>query len=186
MSQVDKHNISKDPLISVVIPTYQRPELISKCLKALQGQSFDKSLFETIVVHDGLDLITERKIKRSFPAVRYYSLKEKKGPAAARNYGWLIAKGTLIAFTDDDCLPDKNWLKDVWSNYNSEEEIAFAGKVDVPLPKSPTDFELNTGRLAKARFITANCICSKAALLKVGGFDERFSMAWREDSDLEF
>ena len=186
MLQPDKRNIKIDPQISVVIPTYRRPELISKCLKALQRQTLDGLFFEVIVVHDGPDVVTEKKIKRSFPNVRYYSLKEKKGPAAARNYGWLIAKGKLIAFTDDDCLPDKDWLKDVWSSYNGEEDIAFAGKVEVPLPEFPTDFELNTSRLAKAGFITANCICSKSALLKVGGFDERFRMAWREDSDLEF
>ena len=186
MLQSDPYSITGDLLISVVIPTYKRPELISECLKALHQQTFNKAFFEIIVVSDGPDIVTEKKIKRSFPNVRYYSLKEKRGPAAARNYGWLIAKGKLIAFTDDDCLPDRNWLKDVWSSYNNEAEIAFAGKVEVPLPECPTDFELNTARLSKACFITANCICSKVALLKVGGFDERFRMAWREDSDLEF
>ena len=173
-------------LISVVIPTCKRPELLAKCLRALNRQSIPKELFEVIVVHDGPDTATENKIKRSFPEVRYYSLKENKGPAAARNYGWLNAKGSLIAFTDDDCLPDKNWLIDICSVYNNETEIAYTGRVRVPLPDSPTDFELNTARLAEAEFITANCICTKAALLKVGGFDERFRMAWREDSDLEF
>lgn len=186
MLQPDKHCSTKDPLISVVIPTYRRLDLITKCLKALRRQTIDRPLFEVVVVHDGPDAVTEKKIKRSFPDVRYYSLKEKSGPAAARNYGWLTAKGKLIAFTDDDCLPDKNWLKDVLSNYNGEKHIAFAGKVEVPIPEFPTDFELNTARLAEAGFITANCICSKSALLKVGGFDERFRMAWREDSDLEF
>ncbi|NEU07129.1 glycosyltransferase [Flavihumibacter sp. R14] len=176
----------KDSLISVVIPTYRRPELLSKCLKALRAQTIDKELFEVIVVHDGQDIVSEKKIKKSFPEVRYYSLKENKGPAAARNYGWLNAKGILIAFTDDDCVPDKNWLNDIRISYHNEAEVAFAGKVRVPLPEFPTDFELNTARLAEAAFITANCICTKAALLRVGGFDERFKMAWREDSDLEF
>ena len=175
-----------EPLISVVIPTFQRPDLLAKCLRALQRQTFLKENFEVIVVHDGPGKLTENRIKRYFPAVKYYALKENKGPAAARNYGWLIAKGKLIAFTDDDCLPDKNWLKDIWSEYADEAVIAYAGKVYVPLSPKPTDFELNTARLAEARFITANCVCTKAALLKVGGFDERFRMAWREDSDLEF
>lgn len=186
MKETDFETNPGEPLISVVIPTFQRPDLLSKCLKALHRQSFPKERFEVIVVHDGPGEITERRIKRYFPDVKYYSLKENKGPAAARNYGWLIAKGKLIAFTDDDCLPDKNWLKDIWSAYDNEPQIAYAGKVYVPLALDPTDFELNTARLAEARFITANCICTKAALLKVGGFDERFRMAWREDSDLEF
>ena len=177
---------NNEVLISVVIPTYHRGDLLTKCLKAINQQSLNRTLYEVIVVHDGPDAVTEKRIKRYFPGVRYYSLKENKGPAAARNYGWLNAKGTLIAFTDDDCLPDKNWLRDIVGSYNNEPEIAYSGKVHVPLPDSPTDFELNTARLAEAAFITANCICTKAALLRVGGFDERFRMAWREDSDLEF
>ena len=180
------HRINSDILISVVIPTYRRPELLANCLKALRRQSIDKKLYEVIVVHDGQDAVTEKKVRRSFPEVKYHSLKENKGPAAARNYGWLNARGALVAFTDDDCLPDKDWLRDIYANYDNEPEIAYSGKVHVPLTASPTDFERNTARLAEAEFITANCACTKAALLKVGGFDERFRMAWREDSDLEF
>lgn len=174
------------PIISVVIPTHQRPELLSKCLKALYRQSLSRKIFEIIVVHDGPGEYTKKKIIRLFPDVKFYSLRENKGPAAARNYGWLIAKGKLIAFTDDDCLPDKNWLRDILNEYAGEEAIAYSGKVYVPLSLHPTDFELYKARLATDRFITANCVCTKAALLKVGGFDERFRMAWREDSDLEF
>jgi glycosyltransferase involved in cell wall biosynthesis len=186
MEILDTANKTNELLISVVIATYKRPELLSNCLKALNRQTIDKELFEVIVVHDGHDAKTEKRVKRFFPKVRYYSLRENKGPAAARNYGWLTAKGKLIAFTDDDCLPDKNWLRDICDNYNQEAEIAFSGRVHVPLPQFPTDFEMNTAKLENAEFITANCICTKAALLKVGGFDERFRMAWREDSDLEF
>jgi GT2 family glycosyltransferase len=58
--------------------------------------------------------------------------------------------------------------------------------VIVPIGKRPTDFEQNTANLQTADFITANCACTKTALIKTGGFDEQFSMAWREDSDLEF
>ncbi|MBO9684341.1 MAG: family 2 glycosyl transferase, partial [Flavisolibacter sp.] len=65
-------------------------------------------------------------------------------------------------------------------------EIAYTGRVKVPLSNSPTDYEKNTAGLETAEFVTANCCCTKSALEKTGGFDERFSMAWREDSDLEF
>lgn len=173
--------------ISVVIPTYKRADLLFKCLKALSLQTFNTDHFEVIVVHDGPDSDKSiKKLRSAFPFIRYYCLPENRGPAAARNYGWLNAKGTLIAFTDDDCVPDKNWLKCIWHNYNDEPEIAFTGKVKVPLPLYPTDFELNISKLETADFITANCALTKNALLKVGGFDERFRMAWREDSDLEF
>jgi len=176
--------------ISIVIPTYQRPELLIKCIHALLNQNFDKNSYEIIVVSDGPDELTGKAMASSNterqPRIIHCNLPEKKGPAAARNFGWLKASGRLIAFTDDDCIPDSDWLKNIWMAYDGADEIAFSGKVIVPISKKPTDFELNTAHLEKAEFITANCICTKKALIKTGGFDERFELAWREDSDLHF
>lgn len=95
-------------------------------------------------------------------------------------------KGEVVAFTDDDTIMGRNWLRDIWNPYQGDEEIAFAGKVRVPLSEEPTDYELNTANLETAEFITANCACTKQTLIKIGGFDERFAAAWREDSDLQF
>lgn len=176
--------------ISVIIPTYRRPELLIKCLLALLQQRFDKSSYEIIVVSDGPDPDTELLVNRlknnSEVCIRYLATFQKKGPATARNYGWLNARGRIIAFTDDDTIPDVYWLNEIWRNINHEGLDAITGKVIVPLGKRPTDHERNTSGLEKADFITANCACTKSALIKTGGFDEQFEMAWREDSDLEF
>lgn len=176
--------------ISVVVPTYRRPDLLLKCLRALVTQRFDRNQYEIIIVSDGPDELTKNMfnkwIKRKLHKVSYHSLPEKKGPAAVRNYGWLLAKGEVIAFTDDDCVPDAYWLQSFWNNYKPGSNIAFTGKTIVPLPQKPTDYELNVSHLQTADFITANCCCSKKALEITGGFDEQFRMAWREDSDLEF
>ena len=56
----------------------------------------------------------------------------------------------------------------------------------VPVSEKPTDFELNTKGLETGNYVTANCVVTKKTLLAVGGFDEAFTVAWREDSDLEF
>jgi glycosyltransferase involved in cell wall biosynthesis len=177
-------------IASVVIPTYQRAALLSRCLNALLLQQFNKEQYEIIVVSDGPDAQTKKIFDNltgyDQPEVRYMSLPQKKGPAAARNYGWLNARGRIIAFTDDDCLPDAYWLNQIVKHCNNEDSVAITGKVIVPLSKRPTDHELNTANLQTAEFITANCACTKNALVKAGGFDEQFSMAWREDSDLEF
>jgi len=176
--------------ISVVIPTYQRPNLLLSCLKALKKQTLPVTDFEVIVVHDGPE--TNMKNKMSVFAYKnnldlhYLNTEIKKGPAAARNLGWLSAKSNLIAFTDDDCRPSKNWLASIVNAYHGEELIAFTGKTIVPLPPEPTDYELNTAKLSTADFITANCACTKNALIKIGGFDEAFKLAWREDSDVHF
>ncbi|RVT97294.1 glycosyltransferase [Mucilaginibacter limnophilus] len=179
-----------DILVSVVIPTYRRPQLLSKCLKALLLQKFDKSRYEIIVVSDGPDEQTKQIfndwVGYDFPIMRYLPMAEKKGPAAARNHGWRNARGRIIAFTDDDCLPDMYWLNEIVNHCHPDENVALTGKVIVPLSKRPTDYELNTAHLQTADFITANCACTKQALELSGGFDEQFRMAWREDSDLEF
>lgn len=118
--------------------------------------------------------------------MRYLALPEKKGPAAARNLGWLSAKAPVIAFTDDDCVPHSHWLEAIVNAADPARAQAFSGTVVVPRAGRPTDHELNTAGLETAEFVTANCACTRSALYAVGGFDERFSMAWREDSDLEF
>ena len=178
--------------ITVVVPTYQRPRLLIRCVNALLDQEFCSTAYEIIIVTDGPDEATDTALSqislRKFPAVQCYSLPAKAGPAAARNLGWLLAQGELVVFTDDDCIPASDWLAAMWNAYESEgrEEVAYSGKTLVPINEEPTDYEKNISQLASAEFITANCACTKKALQKVRGFDERFRMAWREDSDLQF
>jgi len=179
--------------ISIIIPTYKRPTLLKRCLQSLIIQDFNCDEYEIIVVTDGLDeetnrMLTDTEFYTSFSNLFCYSLPFRKGPAAARNAGWRIARGFLILFTDDDCIPSINWIKNFYNAFRfyGECDMALTGKVVVPLPPSPTDFELNTARLECVDFVTANCACTKAALEMVNGFDEAFTMAWREDSDLQF
>lgn len=178
--------------ISVVIPTFRRPHLLTRCLDALLAQDFPAPGFELIIVSDGEDPATADKLEsirfKKFPGVHYYALPAKAGPAAARNLGWMLAQGELVVFTDDDCIPAPDWLSAMWRGYElqAKDEIAFSGQTVVPITDEPTDYEKNISQLANAEFITANCACTKKALTKVRGFDERFRMAWREDSDLQF
>lgn len=179
--------------ISVVIPTWRRPSLLLDCLHALSLQHFPVDHFEVIVVSDGDDPATADAL-RSWRGpdrlqLQYLQLPVKGGPAAARNMGWQNAVGQLVAFTDDDCQPEPDWLESLWCRHRaSQTPMAYTGKVVVPLPagKAITDHARNTAHLAVADFITANCACTRDALLLTGGFDEEFTMAWREDSDLEF
>jgi len=176
--------------ISVVIPTYKRQKLLIECLRCLSKQTLEKENFEIIVVSDGPDAETlavlEPWLNLFNLQIKYLQTAEKKGPAAARNLGWHSANSDLIAFTDDDCKPEPNWLRSFLNHYKGERFLAFSGATQVPISKEPTDFELNTAHLQTADFITANCACTMHALSMVQGFDERFKAAWREDSDLEF
>jgi glycosyltransferase involved in cell wall biosynthesis len=177
--------------VSVVMATYQRPKLLLRCIDALLEQQYDKNHFEIIVVSDGPDPKTAKALeiyKNSPVALTFLSLAKKGGPAAARNLGWKNANAELIAFTDDDCIPNQFWIYNLWMNYKNQrnQNAAFSGRTIVPIPSRPTDYQRNIANLETAEFITANCACTKNALQKAGGLDERFTMAWREDSDLQF
>jgi glycosyltransferase involved in cell wall biosynthesis len=177
--------------ISVIIPTCNRPKLLIKCLQSLVNQSIPTSEFEVIVVGDGPNNATLFALlpffKKQELRLSYLETPKKMGPAAARNFGWRVASSDLIAFTDDDCLPDKNWLRAFIEVFEqTAAPVALTGKTEVPLSGNPTDAELNTAHLGSAEFITANCACHKAVLLTVGGFDQSYQLAWREDSDLHF
>jgi glycosyltransferase involved in cell wall biosynthesis len=179
------------PDVSIVIPTFQRPALLVRCLHALVNQQFPKDRYEIIVVTDGPDEVTRNVIAQQHinsPAIHVYALPYKKGPAAARNLGWKLAQGNLILFTDDDCIPHNFWVRAYAQAYEQQglPIAVFTGQVLVPCSEQPTDYEKNIAWLEKADFVTANCACSKPALKQVNGFDEAFTMAWREDSDLEF
>jgi GT2 family glycosyltransferase len=175
--------------VSVVVPTFKRPDLLDRCLQALLAQDFDPTAYEVIVVDDAAD--QQAKLPgslvqtSSLPRLRYLSMPKRRGPAAARNRGWQAAAGAIIAFTDDDCLPAPGWLKN-GTRALARGASGASGQVIVPLPPSPTDYEANAAGLAQSRFVTANCFYLRSALSSVGGFDETFNLPWREDSDLYF
>lgn len=177
--------------VSVVVPTYHRDDLLERCLLALISQDYPSSAYEILVVDDGRSDETEAFVERfseryGGPHICYLRPPAgKRGPASARNTGWDVALGKIIAFTDDDTIPTRNWLEQGMSAM-SAGAAAVWGHVEVPLPAHPSDAERNTAGLHGAEFITANCFVQREVLAAVGGFDERFLRAWREDSDLYF
>ena len=194
------------PCISVVIPTRDRVALLTRCLEALANQMFAADRYEVIVVDDGVQVDAKQPIAAARPDhapsetqatveamqeahpslnLRYLHTTGACGPAAARNLGWRAARAPIIAFTDDDTIPDDEWLAEGLAAMLPTVS-AVTGRVVVPLPKSPRDHELNTAGLERAEFVTANCFCRKSVLEVLEGFDERFTAAWREDSDLHF
>jgi glycosyltransferase involved in cell wall biosynthesis len=180
--------------VSVVVPTYRRLELLERCLAALLAQEFDPSAYEIIVADDAACERTRQLVERwshggaigcRGPCMRYVTPTCAHGPAAARNAGWRAARGAIIAFTDDDCVPAPTWLR-AGAAALAGGVAAASGRIVVPLRGRPTDYEKNVAWLEHAEFATANCFCRHGALAAIGGFDERFTAAWREDSDLHF
>jgi GT2 family glycosyltransferase len=173
--------------VSIVIPTYRRPQLLARCLLAtLSQRAYD---YEIIVADDGPDQATRACVESlragSHVPIHYLPVTRTQGPAGARNAGWRVARAPIVAFTDDDTIPDPGWLSSALRGFD-ENVDAVTGRVEMPLPPVITDYERDASGLATAEFVTANCLIRKSALERVGGFDERFTAAWREDSDIEF
>jgi GT2 family glycosyltransferase len=174
--------------VSVVVPTYRRPELLARCLAALARQRIEHAI-EVVVADDADDEATRRlvgQLTTSRIRIKYVRVAGRHGPAAARNTGWRFAQGEIIGFTDDDCVPDSGWVAAAVAGFADAGVAAVTGQTIVPLPAEPTDHAITTAGLEGSEFITANCFCRREILVSLGGFDEQFTAAWREDSDLQF
>ena len=99
------------PFFSVVVPTYNRPERLASCLTAIAEQDYPRDRIEVVIVDDG-SAMPMNEVVRPFESRLEVTLlrQQNAGPAAARNAGAQRAKGPLLAFTDDDCMPSADWL----------------------------------------------------------------------------
>lgn len=176
-------------IVSVVVPTWRRPALLRRCLDALLAQTLHPSLYEIVIADDAPEEAVRGLVERASAQARctlqYVAVRATQGAAGARNAGWRAARGEIIAFTDDDTVPDRNWLLEGLRAL-VDGASAATGRVEMPLPEHPTDYEKDAAGLTRAEFVTANCFVRRDVLERIGGFDERFTSAWREDSDLHF
>ena len=171
--------------ISVVVPTIGRPSL-DVLLDALATAPGPRPA-ELILVDDRSTGTPLRPDRPGLPPVRVVR-SGGGGPARARNLGWRTAGTEWIAFLDDDVVPEPDWYERLEQDLaDLPADVAGSqGRVRVPLPEDrrPTDWERGTAGLAASSWITADLAYRRATLAAVGGFDERFPRAFREDSDL--
>lgn len=170
---------------AVVIPTIGRPS-VHRLLTELDGQPGVKPA-EVVVVDDRPDPHPPLRFGTGLP-VRVLT-SGGRGPAAARNVGWRATRARWICFVDDDVLPQADWFDRLAEDLSAADAAGAAGSqavIEVPVTpgRRATDDEKRTQRLADARWITADMAYRRAVLVAVGGFDDRFPRAYREDSDL--
>ena len=164
-------------MISVIIPVYKNDVGLRLCLNALKEQTFKD--FEVIVINNDIKSLTQ-EILNDFPT---YIFEQETYPSAyaARNKGITRAQGEILAFTDSDCLPEKNWLEYASKKIKDTPEIGFiGGRIEFLFLKSPLSlieryenhFHLNQKYfIKKLNFsATANLIVRKETMLKVGLF----------------
>ncbi len=174
---------------TVVIPTVGRPSL-RLLLDALATAAVTGPAPQAVIVVD--DRIDGDPLAQALADVALANLQVVGsgggGPAKARNVGWRLARTEWVSFLDDDVVPDPDWLDRLGHDLQAADAdtAGIAGRVRVPLPQGrrPTDWERSTAGLATAQWITADLTYRRSALAAVGGFDERFPRAFREDADL--
>ncbi|MFF7356360.1 glycosyltransferase family 2 protein [Streptomyces filipinensis] len=176
------------PAYTVVVRTIGRP-CLAECLGALAAAPGHPP-HEVILVDDRPAPDGELPLRAAGPLLDRVRILRTggKGPAAARNAGWRTVETPWTVFLDDDVQVRADWSRLLAEDLREADEDVggIQGRLHVPLPpdRPLTESERNTRCLENAAWATADMAYRTAALTRVGGFDERFPRAFREDADL--
>ncbi len=168
--------------VSIIIPVFNDLERLKLCLHALENQTYPQEQYEIIVV-DNNSTESLESIKKDFPHVNLVQ-ELTPGSYIARNNGITLAKGDILAFTDSDCIPHKDWLEQgVHALLSTSNCGLVAGKIDLFFQDSnhPTLIELYEKVTAfpqekyvkERQFgVTANLFTYKTVMDTVGQFND--------------
>ncbi|HET7891798.1 MAG TPA: glycosyltransferase [Candidatus Sulfotelmatobacter sp.] len=178
--------------VSIIIPTFNGAARIENCLEALLKQTERRDL-EILVVNDGSTDPTAEVVGR-YSSVRLIT-QVNAGPAAARNRGALEAKGSIILFTDDDCVPAPDWLAAMIEPFRDEEVVGVKGAYrthqrEIVARFVQLEYEDKyrfMSDCAKIDFIdTYSAGFGRDRFLEMDGYDTSFPVACAEDVELSY
>jgi glycosyltransferase involved in cell wall biosynthesis len=168
--------------VSVVVASHARQARLRWLLNALAEQTLDPGAWELIVVHT-YDAATAARVIESHPLhaegrLRHVEIEPGTGsPSRQRNRGWRLARGALVAFTDDDCRPEPGWLEGLVDVARATPGAVVQGRT------RPDPYEREILRAPHVRTLrvepvgpycqTANILYPRALLERLDGFDER-------------
>lgn len=177
------------PLVSIVIPTYNRMHRLEECLHALIHQTYP--YLEIIIVDDGStdatrDYVEEFQHKHPGVPLRIVGHETNCGISAARNTGIMQSAGEYIAFTDSDAIVNRDWVEQLTSGFLSDKVMAVTGlTIDY---SSENIYEIclkGTSRCygnPDAKRIVGNNMCFRSSMLREYHFDEHFRFFCDDDS----
>ena len=170
------------PFVSIIIPVYNNSEGLKQCLNALGKQTYPQDYYEIIVVDNGSEESLESVTSQFNNTLLVYE--SQSGSYAARNKGLTIAKGKIIAFTDSDCIPHKNWLENGLAKLLENDNCGIVGgKINIIYQNAqhPTSVEIydminslkQDKNVEKFQAVTANLFTHRKVIETVGNFDSR-------------
>ena len=180
---------------SVVVPTYRRPEQLTRCLEGLSRLHFPRERFEIVVVDDGSPERHDTVVARWREQLEIrLVVQQNAGPAAARNLGAACARRPFLAFIDDDCVPDPGWLRALGDAFDETPQQLLGGRTVNALPKNPFSSasqelvsylcDYYDGENGRTRLFTSNNMAVETQTFRaMGGFDTRFRRAAGEDRE---
>lgn len=173
-------------LLSVVIPTRHRNDLLRQCLASLApgAQTLPAELYEVVVTDDGANDTAEAMVRQDFPWARW-TQGPRRGPAANRNHGAKMTGGDWLAFIDDDCYADKDWLKAIAELARAGGVEVVEGKTTIP-HKADRPLTHSVENLRGGVYWSCNLAVRAALFQRLGGFDEDFLEAGGEDMEFAF
>jgi glycosyltransferase involved in cell wall biosynthesis len=180
---------------SIVIPTHNRNVLLRRCLEGVAALNYDPGRFEVVIVDDGSSEPCESAVLAFRERIDIRSLRQpNSGPAKARNTGAASASGDMLAFLDDDCVPEPDWLQRLNEAASAAPDAMIGGSTVVGCPEniySMTDqIVLDVVRAWAAQgnnalqFLPSNNLAIPAASFRaLGGFDSGMTLAGGEDRE---
>jgi GT2 family glycosyltransferase len=181
---------------SVVIPTRDRPGQLMTALEAVTELEYPPERWEAVVVLDGGSTEQAERLRRRHPDIPLRVIAQPHaGPAVARNTGAAEARGEFLAFTDDDCVPCRNWLSALEQAFAKAPGALVGGLTVNGLPENRYSDasqriidavyrHYNNGDALSATFLTTNNLAVSAEKYhELGGFDPSFPLAAAEDRD---
>ena len=175
-------NIAAQPLpqFSVVIPSYERPEHLNALIACLQAQL--ERDFEVIIIDQSSKPWGGAKQEFGFSLTYHHS--PVKGAVRARNTGAMLAQGEVLAFIDDDCLPNTDWLLNARAYFENPQVVGVEGLIASDHFNDPNWRPVSNIGSEGIGFMTANLMVRSAVFQYLGGFDLRFDRPhFREDTD---
>jgi len=113
------------PFVSVIVPFHNNASEIRRCCESLLNQTLDRSSYEVLFIDNG-STDGSSAIVATFDSVQLLR-EHRPGAYAARNLGIQSAKGTIIAFTDADCIVDRHWLATIVTAMADPQVVAVLG-----------------------------------------------------------